>query len=534
MFFTLGTFLSRVTGLLRESIVAGIFGANLGLDAFIIANRIPNMLRELLAEGALGSSFTAEYSKAMSADPQKGQRLLQDSLVFFTIISIGICLLGMLTASYWVHVITFFGSHNNQYDVFFAKTTELTQILFPFLVFMAINSILSGSLHQKGRFFVSAFSPILVNIGYITGAILFSGFFIQRWNHESSNITPSITGLAWGVVIGGLLQTLLLYYSVRKKNILSKDQSTTKLWPVPEHVKKIISTAFPMVIAGSAAQINIVVNSNFATSLPHGSVSWLNLSFRLIQLPIGLFAVGLGIAILPRLSKMISEESNSNNHKYLRELAKTCEIVLWLILPCMILLLIESDSIVRLLYEHGRFSTQDSIHTGQSLSLYALALPGYALIKVLTSFYYASGRTQYAMKVSLFGVIINFFVGYFFVQHLGHLGLALSFSVLLTVNAFFLAAGSLLQLLTISFKKILRSVFLITLASTLSYFALNMIDIKNEFILPLQLPFKFAQFLSIVIHSAIIFIFYFVFSCYRFKIKSNTLLSSLLNIKKGS
>ena len=424
--FSLGTMFSRIVGLLRESVLAGVFGASQFMDIFLVANRIPNMLRDIAAEGALGASFTKVFSQTWKSDKKKAQQLFLDATVVFGLICSLIVLLGLLFAP---QIVKFMSLYQNEArgESFLLHTSNLTRLLFPFLLLMSLNSIFAGALHQKNKFFLSAISPVMLNLGYILGALFISQlcmFFLPVWV-DKSFAHRNLIGLCIGVLLGGFLQMSLSFYGVTSSDNFSF-RGLRLFKAFSTEVKEVLLLSFPMIFAASSTQINVIVNTNFATSLGVGAVSWLSYSFRLLQLPIGVFCVGIGYVILPVLSQL----DRSNKTIYLqsmrKELQKTFELSLWLLVPCGYFLYFDALHIIELIFFHGSFSLHDVANTTKSLQLYSLGLLGYGFIKVLISFYYALERTKYAMYISLIAVLVNFVLTLLLVKYLGFEGIALS------------------------------------------------------------------------------------------------------------
>jgi putative peptidoglycan lipid II flippase len=238
-------------------------------------------------------------------------------------------------------------------------------------------------------------------------------------------------------------------------------------FPWSQDLKKVCKLMGPMVIAGSAGQINVLVNTNFATSLQEGSVTWLNFSFRVLQLPIGIFAVGVGIISLPSLTKAIAHKASSK--EVAAKLQEALSLVTWLVVPCLCFVLLNSLSIIQLLYQHGKFTELDAVATSEALFYYSFSLIAYGALKVLTSYYYAVERTKFAMKVSLFSILVNLAANLFFVTKLGHKGLALSTSCTLTLNALFLFWGLRKDRLQWQMPKVHKSVSLIASAFIIAF-----------------------------------------------------------------
>jgi putative peptidoglycan lipid II flippase len=233
-------------------------------------------------------------------------------------------------------------------------------------------------------------------------------------------------------------------------------------FPWSRDLKKVCKLMGPMVIAGSAGQINVLVNTNFATSLQEGAVTWLNFSFRILQLPIGVFAVGVGIISLPSLTKVISRKGSRS--EVAAKLQEALSLVSWLVIPCFCFILLNAMPVTRLLYEHGKFTSNDASATSEALFYYSFSLIAYGFLKVLTSYYYATERTRFAMHVSLFSILVNLAANLFFVTSLGHKCLALSTSCTLIMNAAFLFWGLRKDSLKWQIGKFWKSFFLITVS----------------------------------------------------------------------
>ena len=451
-FFTVGTVLSRALGLVREAVLAAVFGASSLLDAFFVANRIPNMLREMLAEGALGSSFTQRYSKLKENDPGRARSLVFNMMiVVFSLVGLITCV-GIFFAPEIVKLLTL--AAKNQPQEFYDNTILLTRILFPFILIMSLTSIVTGVLHQKGKFFVSAVSPIALNLGYILGALVLAGLSEQYLSDRLSGlgVSPKLFGLALGVLLGGLGQGLWQALPVLK---LLKPYG--KISVINEDTKAILLMMVPMILGSSAGQINVLVNTNFATSLESGAVSWLGLSFRILQLPIGLFGVAIASVILPSLTKKIAVTGSMSSTEVGREFQNAVELVIWLMAPCMIGIMFAGEDIISLLLRGGKFDSYAVEMTGKALSAYGIGVIGYGLIKVLTNYFYATERTKYPMKVSFISIFLNFTINFYLVSKFGHVGLAYTAASIFCLNALMLAWGLEMMawpLIVISFSKV--------------------------------------------------------------------------------
>ena len=440
--FSLGTLCSRISGLLREAILSYNFGASPLFDAFIIGLRIPNLLRDMLAEGALSQAFTKVYSEVKHHSPAAGAPLLTNCTVFFSIVSLLFVMLGMIFAEEIVLMFTLLTAGNKQTLV--ADSTFLTRLLFPYLLFAVISSIFMGALHQEGRFFRSAIAPIVLNCGFIVGALVLAKLFPRLVFLPIPEHLLAISGLAVGVLIGAALHCWLLGSMLASK-LQWKNFSSLKVsklrwqkFSFSPELKRVILLMLPMTLAYSAAPINAFINTNFAAALEAGVVSWLYYAFRLVHLPIGLFAVAVGIVVLPKLTRALQDK----NFQQARQMFwQAEEMVLWLMALCLIYTLGNSLPITQFIYQHGSFSAADSEQTHTALYMYSLGLFGYGLLKVLTAVYYAINRTAFAMQATLAMIVVNVAGNYVLVEHWGMKGLALTSSIVVSLNAILLLWG---------------------------------------------------------------------------------------------
>lgn len=286
---------SRILGLVREQIFAGMFGAGFAYDAFVVAFRIPNLLRDLFGEGALSAAFVTVFS---DYDTNRGAKetwkLASTVLTFFGLFLSGVTLLGIYFSEPIVNILA------PDFDLVTGKvalTVLLTRIMFPFLIVVALAAVVMGMLNTKGKFFIPALSSAFFNLGSIIGgvglALLFPKF---GW--------PAIAGMAWGTLIGGFLQLLIQLPPVYTTGF----SFTPGLNLNDPGLRRIIRLMLPATIGLSATQINIFVNTNFASSCVEGSVSWLNYAFRMVQLPIGIFGVAFSIAAMPVLARFAAKK----------------------------------------------------------------------------------------------------------------------------------------------------------------------------------------------------------------------------------
>ncbi|MCX6125746.1 MAG: murein biosynthesis integral membrane protein MurJ [Proteobacteria bacterium] len=480
--FGIGTFLSRISGVVRESVAGAVFGASIYMDAFIVAFRIPNLLRDLLAEGALGSSFTKVYSSICAGrkDSENGlnggidsgsangsdrgansadaKQVLIQTLQLVTLISIVVCGLGILFAKPLVLLMMSSSAEGKPSDLL-PIATGLTQILFPFIGFASLGAVIQGVLYQRGGFFLAGVAPIVFNVMSILGALWFGDLAVlilpESMIHYFGN--APILGFALGTLLGGAAQAAVQLLGIWRPLLSLRDLLPTA-FPWSRDVKKIFILMTPMVIAASSGQINMMVNTNFATSLGAGAVTWLNFAFRLLQLPIGMFGVAVGAAVLPALTKSITAAGGRVDAKASKEALNAMDLVVWLMIPCMMFMHGSASDITRVLFQAGRFSPADTAATAIAIQGYSLGLAGYGLIKVLNSYYYAIERTRFPMYVSLFSIAANYLANAFLVHKYGHQGLALTASFILTLNAAILMVGTARDCWEINRKQVLESI----------------------------------------------------------------------------
>ena len=362
LLFAAGTLLSRITGLVRDRAFLAVFGTSELMSAFVIAFRIPNMLREMLAEGALGSSFTKVYSGLDTIDPVRAQRLLIDALFLMVLVSAFVCSIGIVAAPLIVRLMT---AENESGPLLIATATGLTRLLFPFLGFMALGAVVAGALHKKGSFFASASAPVVFNLCNIAGALSFAPLLETHGGPwiETYVAPKSITGLACGVLLGGLGQVLFQAFDLRHEIRKSFHTWRASGWSLPwsPDIKQVIVLMAPMALASGGGQVKTVINNYFATSQGPSAVVWLDSAFRLLHLPVGLFGIAIGSAVLPSLSRALAQAGGIVDGTASREIQKAVELVLWLMTPCFVFLVIHHLDLVRCLYESGRFTPEDSL-----------------------------------------------------------------------------------------------------------------------------------------------------------------------------
>lgn len=414
--------MSRVTGLLRESVMARLFGAGLVYDAFMLGFRIPNLTRDLFAEGALSSAFVPIFTDYLSTRSREQAARLANLVATAIILVVGaVCALGMIFAPVLVHALApGYAAVPGKFDL----AVRMTRIMFPFLLLVALAAQAMGVLNACNRFGVPAMASTFFNLGSVGFGVLI-GYLLGN-----SLGLSHIEGMAVGVVLGGALQ---LAWQLPSLHSLGFHFHAMIDWR-DNGLVRIMRLMVPAILGNAAVQINVMVNTNFASTIfdPQrgydGPVSWLSYAFRFMQLPLGLFGVAMASATLPSISRSAAA---GQMDEFRRTLSKSLGMVFLLTVPSSVGLMVLGKSIIGAIYQGGKFHVYDTQQTALALSCYAIGLAGYAALKVLTPAFYALGDARIPMMVSLFSIGINYVAAFTMirVEKIGHAGLALSTSL---------------------------------------------------------------------------------------------------------
>ncbi len=412
--------MSRVTGLLREIVMARLFGAGFVYDAFLLGFRIPNLTRDLFAEGALSSAFVPIFTQTLAHKGRKEAAQLSNLVATALIIVVGLfCLAGIVFTPAWVNLLA---SGFHQVPGKFELAVKLTRIMFAFLLLVALAAQAMGVLNACNRFAVPALASTFFNIGSVTFGLIL-GFVVG----PHLGLEP-ITGMAMGVVLGGALQLAWQLPSLRAEGFRFRPAID---WNHPL-LRKIFRLMGPAILGNAAVQINVLVITNFASRIPgNGPVSWLGYSFRFMQLPLGLFGVAIASATLPSISR---SAGIGDFDEFRRTLSKSLGMVFLLTLPSSVGLIVLGRTMIGAIYQGGKFSAYDTEQTALALSCYAVGLAGYSALKVLNPAFYALHDARTPMLVSLLSIAVNYFTASILFRHtgLGHAGLALSTAAVAT------------------------------------------------------------------------------------------------------
>ena len=415
--------MSRVTGLVREIVMARLFGAGFIYDAFLLGFRIPNLTRDLFAEGALSSAFVPIFTQTLAQKGRKEAAVLSNLVATALILIVGaFCLLGVIFSPALVNLLAE-GFHTvpGKFDL----AVKMTRIMFPFLLLVALAAQAMGVLNACNRFAVPATASTFFNIGSVTFGLIF-GYVLAPW----LGIQP-ITGMAIGVVLGGALQLFWQMPSLRAEGFSFRPAFD---WSHPG-LRRIIALMGPAILGNAAVQINVMVNTNFASRIPgNGPVSWLGYAFRFMQLPLGLFGVAIASATLPSISRSAGA---GDFEEFRRTLSKSLGMVFLLTLPSSIGLIVLGVPMIGAIYQGGKFQPFDTHQTALALSCYAVGLAGYSALKVLNPAFYALHDARTPMIISLISIAVNYFTATILLSSttLGHAGLALSTSAVAIFGA---------------------------------------------------------------------------------------------------
>jgi putative peptidoglycan lipid II flippase len=401
--------------------MAARFGAGFQNDAFLMSFRIPNLTRDLFAEGALSAAFVPIFTRYLTQKGKKEAAELSNLVATSIILFVGaICLLGIIFSPQILSVMAAgWTDEPEKYQL----AIWLTRIMFPFLLLVSLAAQAMGVLNANNQFGVPAIASTFFNIGSVAAG-LFLGFQLGPY----IGISP-IEGMAWGVVFGGALQLFWQLPSMKKAGFLFRPRIDFS-HPGLRHVFLLMG---PAILGNAAVQINVAVNSYFATTIedpisgPNGPVSWLAYAFRFMQLPLGLFGVAIASATLPSISR---SASSGNIEAFRYTLSRSLGTVFLLTIPSAVGLIVLGEAMIGAIYERGEFNSYDTQQTAIALSCYALGLAGYSAVKVLVPAFYALDDSRTPMVVSLISIGINYGVAKTILTStdLGHAGLALSTS----------------------------------------------------------------------------------------------------------
>ncbi|HYB96189.1 MAG TPA: murein biosynthesis integral membrane protein MurJ [Vicinamibacterales bacterium] len=417
--FGLATITSRILGLVREQVMAYYFGASDANDAFRVASRIPNLVRDLFAEGAMSAAFIPTFTRQLTQHGRERAFAVANSVINALLLVTGaIVLLGVLFADPLVRI---YASEFADVPGKIELTIFLARIAFPFLTLVAVAAVLMGMLNSLGHFFVPALSPAMFNVAGI--AMMLALIPLA----PSLGLQP-ITIVAIATLVGGVGQLAIQWPPLRREGFRYRPILDFR----DEGLRRVLLLMGPGTIGMAATQINVFVNTVLATGEGTGAVSWLDFAFRLMYLPIGLFGVSIATAATPAISRMVAQRNFSQIR---RTLANALGLMLFLNLPASIGLIVLAQPIVAVIFEHGEFTAADTAATAAALQLYAIGLVGYSIVRIISPTFYALGRSRVPVIVSAASVVVNVVLNVALVRYMGYRGLALGTSLTAIINA---------------------------------------------------------------------------------------------------
>lgn len=442
---------SRVLGLVRDQVLASMFGAGNAMDAFNVAFRIPNLVRDLFAEGAMSAAFVPTFTRVLTTDGKASAWRLGNYVINALILLTGVfVILGLVFAE------PLAGAFAADYASVPGKlelTIQLTRIMLPFLTCVALAAALMGMLNSLHHFFVPALSPAMFNVATIICAITLVPV-MPRFG------LPPIAAIAIGTLVGGLAQLLVQWPLLRGEGFR---YTPTLNWSDPG-LRRVLVLMGPGTVGLAATQFNVFVNTVLATGEGTGAVSWLNLAFRLMYLPIGLFGVSIATAVLPAVSRHAARQDTTAIRT---TIADGLSLMMMLNVPATVGLIVLAHPIVQVIFEHGRFTANDTAATASALGYYAVGLLGYSVVRIASPTFYALGRNRIPVTVSMITVVANAALSLLLVRVYGFRGLALGTSAAALFNATVLLTLLRRHLGGLDEGRVLRSLAKIAAASTM-------------------------------------------------------------------
>ena len=413
------TLLSRITGLIREIIGFSLFGAGAGMDAFQVAWRIPNLLRRLFAEGAFSQAFVpifAEYKAKRGLD--ETQHLADHVASLLAMVLFVVTAIGVIAAPLMVYALAsgFSGSADK-----FELTTQLVRITFPYIFFISLVALSAGILNTFGAFKTPAFTPVLLNLCVIAAALLMAPL-----------VNPPIMALAYGTLAGGIVQLAFQIPALRRVGMLPQFSFSAWRFRQDEGIVRILQLMAPAILGVSVAQISLLLNTQIASFLADGSVSWLTAADRLMEFPSAMLGVALGTVLLPSLIRSHAQE---DAQEFSRLLDWGLRLTLLLTLPAALALAILATPLISTLLQHGEFSARDVLMSRAALVAYAVGLTGIILVKILAPGFYARQNIRTPVKIAVITLVVTQLFNAIFVPFFQHAGLALSIGLGACVNA---------------------------------------------------------------------------------------------------
>ena len=419
-FFTVSfyTLISRILGFVRDILIARFLGSTVIADAFFVAFRIPNFFRRVLAEGAYSAALVPVFSGVVidPKDDREASDFVENTMSLLLFVTVSLTIIFFFGMPYIIQILAPGFSNNKEA---FDLAVHFGKIIFPYLIFISLVAHFTSIINVHEKFAAGAFAPAILNISFILSLFL---------------LTPHLStaghALSYGVLIGGLLQFIFMY-----KAVLKLYRPRICIPQLNEKLKKFFRLFFPGIIGSGVIQLNIIIGTIIASFLPVGAISHIYYADRLNQLPLAVFGIAMGIVLLPSLSKAIKE---NNTQQIETTQNRSLEFCLLISLPSAVGLFILSYPIIHILFERGAFLTSDTLYTSKVLSIFALGLPAYILIKVLVTCFFAREDTKTPLYISIISVTINVILSLLLIGSMREMGIALATAISAWVNTFLL------------------------------------------------------------------------------------------------
>jgi putative peptidoglycan lipid II flippase len=408
------TMLSRIFGFLRDMVVAGFFGAGLTTDAFFVAFRIPNLLRRLLAEGSLTVSFVPVFTEYLKNKTRA--EALDLANVTFTVLSIILVVVSLLGVLFSPFIVTIMAPGFSKTPVQYDLAVFLTRLMFPYILLISLVALCMGILNSLRHFAAPALSPVVLNLAMILAALTLRGFFREP-----------IVALAVGVMAGGMLQLAMQWPFLVKMGVRLKPDFRFR----HPGVKRIGLLMLPAVFGAAIYQLNVFIGTILASILPTGSVSYLYYADRIVELPLGVFAIAVGTATLPSFSEQVAL---GKMDELKRTITFSLRLILFITIPSTVALIALRVPIISVLFQRGAFSAQATLLTAQALLFYAVGLWAFSLVRIVVAAFYSLQDTRSPMKAAIVALVVNVALSVALMFPLKHGGIALATSVASAVN----------------------------------------------------------------------------------------------------
>jgi putative peptidoglycan lipid II flippase len=429
------TLLSRVLGFVRDAVIAWFLGAGFSSDAFIAAFRIPNLMRRLFAEGSLSSAFIPVFTDYVVKQGQpEAFNLARSAFKLLAVILVIVTICGILLSPWIVRIIApGFGAEKQE------LTITLTRLMFPYIFFIGLVALCMGILNVLGHFAAPALAPVILNVSIIGAVLIISPFLA----------TP-VVGLALGVLIGGVLQLFAQLPVLMRKGF--RFRKKVKL--LHPGLKQVFALIPPVILGGAVYQINIVIGTFLGSLLTEGSITYLYFADRLVQFPLGVFAIAAATAVLPSLSR---QAANREFNALRDTFSYALKLVFFITVPAMVGLIVLREPIVALLFQRGQFDAEATRLTAQALLYYSIGLWAFSAVRIVTATFFAMRDTRTPVKMAVISISANIVLGVILMRPLSHSGLALATSIASIVNLGLLMRALRTKLGSLGWRSIARS-----------------------------------------------------------------------------